>query len=65
VHCHAAIRTRSGEVKGGHILTEACIVGRDPVPVLVTSLDAFELRQAFDPETNISLLRPQGRSCHD
>jgi predicted DNA-binding protein with PD1-like motif len=65
VHCHAAIRTGSGEVKGGHILTETCIVGRDPIPVLVTSLDAFELRQAFDPETNIPLLRPQGRSCHD
>jgi predicted DNA-binding protein with PD1-like motif len=61
VHCHAAIRTHSGEVKGGHILTETCIVGRDPISVLVTSLDAFELRQAFDPETNIPLLRPQGR----
>jgi predicted DNA-binding protein with PD1-like motif len=65
VHCHAAIRTCSGEVKGGHILTEACIVGRDPIPVLVTSLDGFELRQAFDPETNIPLLRPQGRPRHD
>jgi predicted DNA-binding protein with PD1-like motif len=58
VHCHAAIRTESGEVKGGHILTETCIVSRDPVPVLVTSLDEFELRQAYDPETNIPLLQP-------
>lgn len=61
VHCHAAIRTEAGEIKGGHILTKSCFVGRDPLPVLVTSLDAFELRQAFDPETNIPLLQPQGR----
>ena len=60
VHCHAAIRTHLGEVRGGHILTEDCIVGCYAIPVLVTSLDAFELRQAFDPETNIPLLRPQG-----
>jgi predicted DNA-binding protein with PD1-like motif len=58
VHCHAAIRTESGDVKGGHILTDTCIVGRDPIPVLVTSLDEFELRQAYDPETNIPLLQP-------
>ena len=58
VHCHAAIRTASGAVKGGHVVTEACIVGRIPIPVLVTSLDEFELRQAHDPETNIPLLQP-------
>jgi hypothetical protein len=58
VHCHAAIVTESGVVKGGHILTESCIVSRDPIPVLVTSLDDFELRQAYDPETNIPLLQP-------
>jgi predicted DNA-binding protein with PD1-like motif len=58
VHCHAAIRTESGEVRGGHILTESCMVGRYPIPVLVTSLDSIELRQAYDPETNIPLLQP-------
>jgi len=58
VHCHAAIRTEAGEMKGGHILTESCLVGPVPIPVLVTSLDDFELRQAFDPETNIPLLQP-------
>lgn len=62
VHCHAAIRTEAGAVKGGHILTETCIVGRDPIAVLVTSLDEFELRQAFDPETNIPLLQPHQES---
>lgn len=58
VHCHAAIRTASGAVKGGHILTERCIIGPVPIPVLVTALDGFELRQAYDPETNIPLLQP-------
>lgn len=65
VHCHAAIRTESGEIKGGHILTETCIVGSNPIPVLVTSLDGFELRQVFDPETNISLLQPHGQPGND
>lgn len=58
VHCHAAIRTEDGKFKGGHILTETCVVASRPIPVLVTSLDAFRLRQTFDPETNIPLLQP-------
>ncbi|MBS0498722.1 MAG: DUF296 domain-containing protein [Proteobacteria bacterium] len=57
VHCHAAIRTESGEVKGGHIITQAAIAA-EPLSVLVTSLDGFELRVAYDPETNIPLIQP-------
>lgn len=64
VHCHAAIRTETGAVKGGHILTEACIVGPNPIAVLVTSLDEFDLQQAFDPETNIALLQPRRETLH-
>ncbi len=59
VHCHATLRSDAGAVKGGHILTETCIISGAPIPVLVTSLDGFELRQTFDPETNIPLLQPQ------
>ncbi|GJD47802.1 hypothetical protein OPKNFCMD_0513 [Methylobacterium crusticola] len=58
VHCHAAIRTETGAVKGGPILTDACVVSSTPIPVLVISLDGFELCQAYDPETNIPLLQP-------
>lgn len=58
VHCHAAIRTETGEVKGGHILTERTIIGPQPISVLVISLEEFELRQAYDPETNIPLMKP-------
>ncbi len=58
VHCHAAIRTEDGKVRGGHIVTDTCIVGPAPISVLVTSLDGFELRVSFDPETNIPLIQP-------
>jgi predicted DNA-binding protein with PD1-like motif len=58
VHCHAAIRTEDGSIKGGHILTQNCIVAAQPVSVLVTSLDGFELRVMYDHETNIPLLQP-------
>jgi predicted DNA-binding protein with PD1-like motif len=58
VHCHAAIRMEDGATRGGHVIPQASIVGPDPIPVLVTALDGFELRVAFDPETNIPLLQP-------
>lgn len=64
IHCHATFRTEGGAIKGGHIITERCIVGPDPIPVLVTSLDGFELRQAFDRETNIALLQPFKENAH-
>lgn len=58
VHCHAAIVTENGEVRGGHILPHSCIIGKQPIAVLVTSLEGFELRLTYDAETNISLLLP-------
>jgi predicted DNA-binding protein with PD1-like motif len=61
VHCHAAIRTADGAVRGGHIITQAAIVGPAPIAVLVTSLEGFELRVAFDPETNIPLMQPSAQ----
>lgn len=61
VHCHAAIRTGDGAVRGGHVITQASIVGPAPIAVLVTSLEGFELRVAFDPETNIPLMQPSAQ----
>lgn len=58
VHCHGTIRTGNGTVQGGHILPERAIIGAAPIPVLVTTLDGFDLQQAFDPETNMPLLQP-------
>ncbi len=62
VHCHAAVRTEAGLIKGGHILTQQSIVGPESISVLVTSLDGFELRVAYDAETNIPLLQPHEES---
>jgi predicted DNA-binding protein with PD1-like motif len=64
MHCHAAIRTAAGLIKGGHILANQTIVGPQPIAVLVTSLDDFELRVCYDPETNLSLLQPQQEMTH-
>ena len=62
VHCHAVVRTEAGLLKGGHILTSQCTVGAEPISVLVTSLDGFELRVAYDAETNISMFQPTQES---
>lgn len=59
VHCHAAFRAEDGRPRGGHLLADQSVVGPDPVTVLVTSLDGFELRLAVDEETNIPLLWPR------
>lgn len=64
VHCHAAIRTEAGKTKGGHILARSAVVGEQPISVLVTSLDGFELRVVYDPETNIPLIQPQEESSY-
>lgn len=58
VHCHGTILTEAGEMRGGHMIPESCIIGSQPVPVLVTAFDRFTLRQAYDPETRIPLLQP-------
>jgi predicted DNA-binding protein with PD1-like motif len=62
VHCHAAIRTESNEIQGGHIIPQTSIIGPRPITALVTSLDAFELKVAFDAETNIPLIQPHDTS---
>jgi len=64
VHCHAAFRTEDNVIQGGHIVTQTSIVGVRPITVLVTSLDDFELRVAFDPETNIPLIQPHDISLY-
>lgn len=57
VHCHAAVRTGRGDMCGGHLVTPQCILAA-PLAVLVTALEGFELRVAFDAETNIPLIQP-------
>lgn len=64
VHCHAALCTEAGEVRGGHIVPQTSRVGAQPLTVLVTVLEGFELRVTFDPETNMALLQPQEEMSH-
>lgn len=65
VHCHASIRDANDDVRGGHVLPGESWIGGQPVPVLVTALEGFELRQAFDDETSIPLLKPWMETAHD
>ena len=65
VHCHAVVKTENNEVTGGHIVTDKSIVGPKPISVLVTSLEGFELHQAFDEETGIPLFEPVGVESHE
>ncbi len=65
VHCHAAVCCEDGRVRGGHVVTTESRVGPVPIPVLVTALEGFELRVAFDPETNIPLIQPTEACTHD
>ncbi|MDM0115131.1 DUF296 domain-containing protein [Variovorax sp. J22R133] len=64
VHCHAVFRMADGKVRGGHLLTEQCIVGAHPVMVVATSLDGFDLRISYDEETHMPLMRPQSEIQH-
>jgi len=57
VHCHATFVCADGEVRGGHVVVDRTITA-EPLPVLVTSLDGFELRIAVDEETRMPLMRP-------
>jgi predicted DNA-binding protein with PD1-like motif len=58
VHCHAVVKTESGEVMGGHIVTDKTLVGQKPISVLVTSLEGLELHQTLDEETCVPLFQP-------
>lgn len=65
VHCHGAVRDYRGAIRGGHIVPGASVVGDMPITVLVTALEGFELRQDFDAETHIPLLKPHREAADD
>lgn len=64
IHCHAVFRMADGAVCGGHLLTERAFVGANPVRIIATSLDGFELRISFDEETQMPLMRPKSGEQH-
>ncbi len=64
IHCHALFSMADGSVRGGHLLTEQCIVGRSPITVVATAIDGFGLRVSYDDETRMPLLRPTPEVSH-
>ena len=58
IHCHAAFALADGTLRGGHVVTDRTRVGDVPIPVLVTAIDGFGLRQGYDDETHMPLVRP-------
>ena len=59
IHCHASLTDATGQVHGGHVLTQRSVVGQRPVTVWVSVLDGVSLRLGFDPETRLNMLKPQ------
>jgi predicted DNA-binding protein with PD1-like motif len=58
VHCHATFALEGGLLRGGHVVTDRTRVGAVPISVLVTALEGFTLRQSYDEETHMPLMRP-------
>ena len=58
IHCHASFADADGRVRGGHVLTQATVVGQRPVTVMVSVLEGVALRLGFDAETRLNMLKP-------
>jgi predicted DNA-binding protein with PD1-like motif len=64
VHGHAVFRLDDDSVRGGHVLCDRTIVGREPITVLATELAGMALRLSYDAETCMPLLRPKLEPTH-
>lgn len=58
VHCHAALQIAPGTMRGGHLLMQHCLIGTGGLVARIAAFDGFELRAAFDPETQLPLVQP-------
>ncbi|HEY0297523.1 MAG TPA: DUF296 domain-containing protein [Bordetella sp.] len=58
VHCHGGLRDAAGQLLGGHLLPQACMVGRQELIAFAVSLEGFAVQVGYDPETMISLFQP-------
>lgn len=65
VHCHAVMADAEGQVHGGHLPLEGCILGSEGAVFLATSLTEAGFQVAYDSETNYSLFHPIGMSGRD
>jgi predicted DNA-binding protein with PD1-like motif len=58
VHCHATFFDSRGQCRGGHLVTQECVLGSAPISVLVTTLEGFGLRISRDVESNVDIMKP-------
>jgi len=62
IHCHGLVTTDSGELVGGHFLTEHCILAEDGVAYLNT-LGHMNLVIGVDPEIRTPVFQPSYREA--
>ena len=43
-------------------MTDRCIVAEKTCTVFITTLEDFDLKLGYDPETNIELIKPAGKA---
>lgn len=58
VHCHAGLRDSDGRLRGGHLLPQACVVGRHGLVAFAVELQGFAVQVGYDPETTLSFFKP-------
>ncbi len=64
IHCHGFVVTSTGDMIGGHFLTEDCLIGEDGVAYLY-ALDYLSLVIGIDPEIKTTVFQPAYReTCH-
>src|SRR5690606_2401208 len=62
IHCHGLTVTDSGQLVGGHFLTEHCLLAEDGVAYLHT-MDYMDLVIGMDPEIATLVFQPRYREA--
>ncbi|HEU0229031.1 MAG TPA: hypothetical protein VFR20_00540 [Burkholderiaceae bacterium] len=58
IHCHGLVVTDSGDMVGGHFLTDQCVVAEDGVAYL-SALGYMDLVIGVDPEIKTPVFQPK------
>jgi len=63
LHCHAVVVDKAGQVHGGHLPPDACIVGAEGLVVQVLGLAEGGFAVGYDAETNYSIFQPRAMAA--
>ncbi|GAB5467255.1 MAG: hypothetical protein Kilf2KO_02850 [Rhodospirillales bacterium] len=58
-HCHCVVADAQGQVHGGHLPPEACVVGAGGLTLHLLGLAKAGFRVAYDSETNYPIFHPK------